>query len=119
MVSLSIGHRAHRLPPYVSLFLLGVLTIIWTALMPSSLSAQTKERQQDQHQKLGEQDLAQLKEIFKDNIVSVTFSAGDQKSLRGKIVGVRTILGERFLQLDASGRGSIVLINCKFIVSIY
>jgi hypothetical protein len=123
MISLSGRLRAHR-PPACIRVLLAVLPFSGIALTPANVHAQTGGKQDGQHKKLLAHDLAQLQEVFKDKLVTVEVSAGSQKTYHGRILGVRQVLGERFLQLGRPEEGgfagpSVALISCKTIVAIY
>ena len=101
-----------------------MLTFSGVALAPATMHAQTGEKQEGHHKKLLAQDLAELQDVFRDKLVTVEVSAGREKTYHGRIVGVRRVLGERFLQLGRPEEGgfagpSRVLINCKTIVAIY
>ncbi len=123
MVSWSLNRRLSVRSPWAAALLLSVVTLCGTALAPSSLPAQTTVKQGDRHQKLLAQDLAHLKELFKDKLVTLEVSAGKQKNYMGRIVGVREIFSERFLELACPegfvGGPSRALINCKTIIGIY
>src|SRR4051812_31094062 len=101
MISLSASWRFLMRPLCVPALLLGVLAFSATALTSSRLPAQATAKQEDRHTKLLARDLAQLKDLVKDKLVTVEVSGGKQKSYLGRIVGIREILGEQFLQLAA------------------
>ena len=92
--------------------------------MMSGVQAQTKEKPEDGNTKGLAQDVEQLKDLFKNKVVVVEVPVGNQqRSYHGRIVGVRQILGERFLELRPPLEGgfagdTITLVNWKSIVVI-